>query len=225
MSGSSLESLVGSISRGVSALCAAWMLSGCNIILPASYIIEGPPKTDAAYILPQKKTGVIVDDRSNRMSRVALRVGIGDAAGETLLDQGVVPEVVSTRDSVAYARRNDTSTRPISIQRIGEALGVDQVIYIEVDKFVLMGGSAEGGPEAIVLVKVIDISSGSRLWPPAGSEAVQSALKDINPELTTTSAGRREVEDKLAAQTGDDVAKLFFAHERRELGGRLGVKK
>lgn len=198
---------------------------GCNYIIPASYLIEGPPKAPAAFELPAKRTVVIVDDKLNRMSRVSLRVVIGDSTGIQLLENSVVPETISTRDAVALIRRLDSAAKPVSIQRICESLGAEQVIYVEVDEFNLSGGRQEGGPEAVVLVKVMDISNGTRLWPTAGSEAVQSSLQDINPSLITTSAGRREVEDKLAEQLGDDIAKLFYAHPRRELGGRLGVKK
>ena len=207
-------------------MCAAVLLvAGCNYLLPASYIIEGPPKAPAAFELPSKRTVVIVDDKINRMPRVALRVGIGDSVGTHLLENNVVPETITTRDAVALIRRMDTASKPISIQRICESLGAEQVVYVEIDDFNLSGGREEGGPEAVALVKVLDITNGSRLWPTAGSEAVQSSLQDINPSLITTSAGRREVEDKLAEKLGEDIAKLFYAHERRELGGRLGVKK
>ena len=207
-------------------MCATVLLvAGCNYLLPASYIIEGPPKAPAAFELPSKRTVVIVDDKINRMPRVALRVGIGDSVGTHLLENNVVPETITTRDAVALIRRMDTASKPISIQRICESLGAEQVVYVEIDDFNLSGGREEGGPEAVALVKVLDITNGSRLWPTAGSEAVQSSLQDINPSLIATSAGRREVEDKLAEKLGDDIAKLFYAHERRELGGRLGVKK
>ncbi len=207
-------------------MCAAVLLAaGCNYLLPASYIIEGPPKAPAAFELPSKRTVVIVDDKINRMPRVALRVGIGDSVGTHLLENNVVPETITTRDAVALIRRMDTASKPVSIQRICESLGAEQVVYVEIDEFNLSGGRDEGGPEAVALIKVLDITNGSRLWPTAGSEAVQSSLQDINPSLIATSAGRREVEDKLAEKLGEDIAKLFYAHERRELGGRLGVKK
>jgi len=207
-------------------MCAAVLLAaGCNYLLPASYIIEGPPKAPAAFELPSKRTVVIVDDKINRMPRVALRVGIGDSVGTHLLENDVVPETITTRDAVALIRRMDTASKPVSIQRICESLGAEQVVYVEIDEFNLSGGREEGGPEAVALIKVLDITNGSRLWPTAGSEAVQSSLQDINPSLIATSAGRREVEDKLAEKLGEDIAKLFYAHERRELGGRLGVKK
>ncbi|MSR29353.1 MAG: hypothetical protein EXS03_07260 [Phycisphaerales bacterium] len=204
---------------------AAVMLPSCNLLIPGIYLAEGPPKNDALYTLPHKKTVVIVDDTTNHMSRVAMRSEMGDAVAEVLLEQDLVPEVVATRDAITYARKTDSSGRASSIQRIGEALGVEQVVYVKVDQFSLVGTGIDRSPEAIVLVRVIDVTSGSRLWPSAGSEAVKGTLIDIEPSLTSTSAGRREIEDKLARETGEAIAKLFYAHERRELGGRLGVKK
>lgn len=214
--------------RGLAALLIGSVIiaaHGCNYLIPASYLIEGPPKAPAAYELPSKRTAVVVDDRLNRMARVALRVEIGESTATGLLENSVVPEVISTRDSVATLRRLDSASSPVSIQRIGESLGAEQVIFVELDEFNLSGGREEGGPEAVALVKVFDITTGARLWPPTGSEAVQSFLQDIEPSLITTSAGRREIEDKLAARLGEDIGKLFYAHPRRELGGRLGVKK
>jgi len=199
--------------------------AGCNIIIPASYLIEGPPKIPAVFELPSKRTVVIVDDKANRMARVALRVEVGDSTGTELLANDVVAEVITTRDAVALIRRMDTASKPISIQRIAESLGAEQVIYVEIDEFVLAGGRSEGGPQAVALIKVLDITTGTRLWPSVGSEAVASELQDINPSILDTSAGRREIEDKLAAKLGSDIAKYFYAHPRRELGGRLGVKK
>jgi hypothetical protein len=206
-------------------ILAVLAVTACNILIPASYIVEGPPKADAAFILPARKTVVVIDDMTNHMSRVAMRVEMGEAVGETLLEQDLVPEVISTRDAIAYMRRADSAGHSASIQRIGEGLGVDQVIYVKVDQFSLLGSGIDRSPEAIALVKVIDVTSGQRLWPAAGSEAVRGTLLDIDPDLVSTSAGRRELEDKLARETGEEVAKLFYAHERRELGGRLGVKK
>ncbi len=199
--------------------------NGCNIITPGAYILSGPPKAEAAYTLPPKKTVVVIDDTTNHMSRVAMRVEMGEAVAESLLEQDLVPEVISTRDAIAFMRRSDSAGNSMSIQRIGEALGVDQVVYVKVDQFSLVGSGIDRSPEAVALVKVIDVTSGQRLWPSAGAEAVRGTLIDINPELISTSAGRRELEDKLARDTGEEVAKLFYSHERRELGGRLGVKK
>jgi hypothetical protein len=208
------------------ALLAGIVAGGCNYLIPAAYLIEGPPKEPARYELPQRKTAVYVDDRANRMTRASLRIAVGEEVGTLLLQQALVPEVVSSRDSVAYARRADTSDKQVSIRKIGEAVGAEQVIYIDVDEYRLSADGATPRPAAIVHVKVIDVASGARLWPDGTDEGERMIVRtrEQSLELYNSSAGRRRVEEELAKQVAEDVSKLFYEHEKRELGGNLGIR-
>lgn len=199
---------------------------GCNYLIPASYLIEGPPKEAARYELPRRKTVVYVDDRANRMTRAALRTAVGEEVGTLLLQQALVPEVISSKDAVSYARRVDTSDKQVSIRKIGEAVGAEQVIYIDVDEYRISADGATPRPAAIVNVKVIDVGSGARLWPDGTDEGERMVVRtrEQSLELYNSSAGRRKVEDALAKQVAEDVSKLFYEHEKRELGGNLGIR-
>lgn len=210
----------------VAALVAGIVFGGCNYLIPASYLIEGPPKEPARYELPRRKTVVYVDDRANRMTRAALRTAVGEEVGTLILQQALVPEVVSTKDAVAYARRADSSDKQVSIRRIGEAVGAEQVIYIDVDEYRISADGATPRPAAIVNVKVIDVGSGARLWPDGTDEGERMVVRtrEQSLELYNSSAGRRRVEDALAKQVAEDVSKLFYEHEKRELGGNLGIR-
>lgn len=208
------------------ALVAGLVAGGCNYLIPASYLIEGPPKEPARYELPRRKTVVYVDDRANRMTRAALRTAVGEEVGTLILQQALVPEVISAKDAVAYARRADTSDKQVSIRRIGEAVGAEQVIYIDVDEYRISADGATPRPAAIVNVKVIDVGSGARLWPDGTDEGERMVVRtrEQSLELYNSSAGRRRVEDALAKQVAEDVSKLFYEHEKRELGGNLGIR-
>ena len=208
------------------AVLAGLAAGGCNYLIPASYLIEGPPKEPARYELPRRKTVVYVDDRANRMTRAALRTAVGEEVGTLILQQALVPEVVSTKDAVAYARRADTSDKQVSIRKIGEAVGAEQVIYIDVDEYRISADGATPRPAAIVNVKVIDVGSGARLWPDGTDEGERMIVRtrEQSLELYNSSAGRRRVEDALAKQVAEDVSKLFYEHEKRELGGNLGIR-
>jgi hypothetical protein len=199
---------------------------GCNFLIPASYLIEGPPKEPARYELPRRKTVVYVDDRANRMTRAALRTAVGEEVGTLLLQQALVPEVISTRDAVAYARRVDTTDKHVSIRKIGEAVGAEQVIYVDIDEYRISADGATPRPAAIVNVKVIDVASGARLWPDGTDQGEQMVIRtrEQSMELYNSSAGRRRVEDALAKQVAEDISKLFYEHEKRELGGNLGIR-
>ena len=208
------------------ALAVALVTGGCNYLIPAAYLVEGPPKEAARYELPRRKTVVYVDDRANRMTRAALRTAVGEDVGSLLLQQALVPEVVSTKDAVSYARRVDTSDKQVSIRKIGEAVGAEQVIYIDVDDYRISADGATPRPAAIVNVKVIDVASGARLWPDGTDEGERMIVRtrEQSIELYSSSAGRRRVEDALAKQVAEDVSKLFYEHEKRELGGNLGIR-
>ena len=208
------------------ALILGLAAGGCNYLIPASYLIEGPPKEPARYELPRRKTVVYVDDRANRMTRAALRTAVGEEVGTLILQQALVPEVISTRDAVAYARRADTSDKQVSIRKIGEAVGAEQVIYIDIDEYRISADGATPRPAAIVNVKVIDVGSGARLWPDGTDEGERMIVRtrEQSLELYNSSAGRRRVEDELAKQVAEDVSKLFYEHEKRELGGNLGIR-
>lgn len=208
------------------ALLLGLGIGGCNYLIPASYLIEGPPKEEARYELPRRKTVVYVDDRANRMTRAALRTAVGEEVGTLLLQQALVPEVISAKDAVAYARRVDTSDKQVSIRKIGEAVGAEQVIYIDVDDYRISSDGATPQPAAVVNVKVIDVASGARLWPD-GTDAGETLVvrtREQSLDLYGSSAGRRKVEDALAKQLAEDVSKLFYEHEKRELGGNLGIR-
>jgi hypothetical protein len=207
-------------------LLVGMFAGGCNYLIPAAYLIEGPPKEPARYELPRRKTVVYVDDRTNRMTRAALRAAVGEEVGTLILQQALVPEVVSTKDAVAYARRADSSDKQVSIRRIGEAVGAEQVIYIDIDEYRISADGATPRPAAIVNVKVIDVGSGARLWPDGTDtgERMVVRTREQSLELYNSSAGRRRVEDALAKQVAEDVSKLFYEHEKRELGGNLGIR-
>lgn len=212
--------------RVVALLVAPLAFAGCNYLMPAAYIIEGPPKEPARYELPRRKTVVYVDDQANRMTRAALRVAVGEEVGTALLQQALVPEVVSTKDAVAYARKVDTSDKQVSIRKIGEAVGAEQVVYVNIEDYRISADGATPRPAAVVSVKVIDVGSGARLWPD-GTDAGERLIvrtREMSTDLYSSSAGRRKVEDELAKQVGEDIAKLFYEHEKRELGGNLGIR-
>lgn len=200
--------------------------AGCNFLIPAAYIIEGPPKEPARYELPRRKTVVYVDDRANRMTRAALRTAVGEEVGTLLLQQALVPEVISSKDAVAYARRVDSTDKQVSIRKIGEAVGAEQVIYVDIDEYRISADGATPRPAAIVNVKVIDVASGARLWPDGTDQGEQMVIRtrEQSMELYSSSAGRRRVEDALAKQVAEDVSRLFYEHEKRELGGNLGIR-
>lgn len=214
-----------SVAAGAALLASA----GCNIIVPAAYILEGPPTVDAAFVLPEgKRTVVFVDDTKNDLPRTALRVKIGDTIVESLLEQGLVTEAISSSDAMQVARRRDTDSKKLSIAQIGEECGAEIVIYVKIKSFMLTPDGSVPRPIGETEVKVLDIGTGERIFPDPNGEThgymVDTQLREMDQDLYRSSAGRRKVEDALATEMAKDAAKVFYKHQKNELGGKLGVR-
>lgn len=211
-------------------MCAATLLAAvaCNIITPAAYIIEGPASNDAQYTLPDRKVVVFVDDRKSVLSRTQLRTSIGDKVASDLLAKKLVPDAIASREAVAVARREESVGKPLSTAEIGEKVGADVVIYVRMLSFELSEPGNNPRPNAVALVRVIDAANRARLFPSdaeAPGAEVRSTMNEVSMDLYNSSSGRRTIEDLLATNLGDRIAKLFYKHEKNELGKGMGVRR
>lgn len=203
-------------------------VTGCNIVGPAAYIIEGPPKVDAAHILADVPTVVFIDDRRNIVSPISLRKVIADKASEDLMIQKCLTTVISSQDAMALATQRERNNMVLSIEEIGKAVGAQQVIYVEMAQFQDTPDGFSPRPMAACRVKVIDVNSRQRVFPPEASDTpshqVQAMLREVDPSIYSTRSGRLQVFEGLAVETGASIAKLFYRHEARPLGGNLNPK-
>ncbi len=216
------------------ALAASpFVLGGCNILTPVAYAIDGPGQIEAEYTLTNKKTVVFVDDPRNILSRTALRVTIGDAVSFDLMGREILTSTVASRDAIAISRggKGGDADKLMSIEAVARALDASQVLYIQPTIFDLAGRSDTQGlrPTASVRVKVIDIDTKSRVFPasailPEGRE-VTATLRESDPSILRSRAGRAQVEDELAKKLAVQICRLFYKHDRIDLGENLGTRK
>jgi hypothetical protein len=215
-------------SRSIAALAlaaaAALAVAGCNMAVPALYVIEGPGKRPAVFTLPEdSKVVVYVDDRRNVVSRLQLRAALADDIGTRLRDLELVKEVVSGRELIGYVRRVETPSKRVSIEEMGQAVGADLVVYVEMDGFALSPDGATPKPVGSAFVKVVDVKARERLFPPPGGDPmgwpVSAEVQNMTPEMFRTSAQRRRAEDLLEKKLAEEVARLFHDHEPKNFGG------
>lgn len=212
---------------------ASAALASCNIVTPVVYAIEGPGQIDAEYTLPDKKTVVFVDDPSTILPRSALRGTLGDAVSFELMQRELLTSTVATRDAIAIARASSggDAGNLASNEAIARALDCTQVIHIQPVIFDLAGRSDIEGikPTASARVKVIDLDARNRTYPsaemmPDGRE-VTASIREKDSQVLRTRAGRAQVEDELIAELGNEIAKLFYKHDRIDLGKNLGTRR
>lgn len=206
------------------AAAIAVAAAGCNYVIPAMWVAQGPPKKPAMFTLPKDaKTTVFVDDRKSVISRTQLRAQLADDIATELTTQGLVTNVVSGRELIAYVRKVETPGKRVSIEDLGNAVGADVVIYVEMMTFDLMADGVTPRPTATARIKVVDVKTKERLFPPTGGDKlgfeVSAETEALQPGIYRTSAGRRTVEDMLEKRLGDQIVKLFYDHEPRNFGG------
>jgi hypothetical protein len=210
--------------RAAAALLALFPLAACNIITPIASVAAGPPTRDAEYRLGDRPTVVFVEDRANVLQRSSLRRVIGEKASEALMENKVVTRTISPQDALALARR-ETHDQPLAMDEIGRAVGAEQVVFVEMLSFHLSPDGYSPQPAASCRVKVIDVPNRQRLFPGAESDSewriLNVAAGEAPSSMYRDQAARRRLQDMLADEVGDQVARLFYKHTPREVGERL----
>jgi hypothetical protein len=200
-------------------------VGGCNIVTPVSYLVFGPEKVEAQYKLKDVPTVVYIDDRQNVVNPVSLRRIIADTASADIMQFTSVKTTISGQDAMSIVSQKERSNKVMSIEDIGNAVGAQQVIYVEMQMFAESPDGATPKPTAQATVRVIDIAEHLRVFPPAdGTEkarSIQASLRITDPSELRNAATRAKVMQDLAKETGVVIGKLFYKHEPRNLGSNL----
>jgi len=212
-------------------LCAVpFAVAGCNIVAPIVYLVEGPPSRDAEYILPKVRTVVFIDDRRNiiRLNARGLRQRMADTLTQELLNRKLLTDMILPRDAIGFAQSRDRHGNLLSVEEIARGVGAEQLIYVRVISFTESVDGMSPNPFAAVEVRVMDVTERTWVYPdPVSGEMmrpVQVVMPEIDPQATRTTSTRLQVHQALADAMAVEVAKLFYKHEIKELGGRLGSR-
>lgn len=205
-------------------------LGSCNILGPAAYLAMGQAKMPPMYVLEDRPTAIFVDDRNNAIpiNSSRTRRTIADTISQELMGLQLVTKVIRPADAMALVRSQDREGQLLSMQAIGEAVGAEQLIYVEILSFRGSPDNVTPQPSAACRVKVIDVVNHTRLFPAPDAErgwqdvAVKSPA--VSPELYQSTQGRRQIEQMLATLLGDQVTKLFYEHIPDEIGTRLETR-
>ena len=133
------------------------------------------------------------------MAKPAAVIGIGQTKYKTRRDdvslEGLVREVVSGRELIAYVRKVETSKKRVSIEELGKSVGADLVLYVEMDMFTLTPDGGVPKPSASARVKVVDVAAKERIFPVAGADQrgypVNAIIDSYSADSFRSSAARR----------------------------------
>jgi hypothetical protein len=209
-------------------LVAASAATGaCNVLAPAFYIVHGPPRTEAVHKLSDVPTVVFVDDRRNAIPRQAdgMRRAIADRVSRDLMVNKVLATTIRPQDAISVSRSQDRHGAIMPIDAIGEAVGAAQIIYVQMVEFRESPDGFTPRPEGACEVRVIDVQNDVRVFPapdaPSPSHMVRVALPAVEADLYRSNHGLLRIDQALAEELGNQIGKLFYAHETKELGGQL----
>jgi hypothetical protein len=198
-------------------------LSGCNIVAPIAGVAAGRGTQDALYTLnPELPTLIYVDDRASKLGRSSLRVLISAEVGKTLLERELVTDVISSQGAVAFAR-TEPPEQPYTVEDIGESVGAEQIIYVEIDGFGLTVDGVTLEPTATARVRVVVVgATPARVWPEEADAWQVGARPRQRGDIQMNDASRRQLQDSLALELADSIAKLFYKHENPYMLEREG---
>jgi len=201
---------------------AVFALAGCDTVGYVATAIGGGGDIPALYALKDRPTLVFVDDPAHKLSTTTLAGLIAGRVGQELEDEKVVTRVIDpTVVDQMRAEHSEFATWPID--KIGKQAGAEQVIYISVQEWKMVTeGGAMYEPTCEVRVKVVDVPSGTRLFPDPSTElgypmATQRRHTDM---LKTDAATGLVLARDLAEHAAGDIAKMFYAHEGPEPGAK-----
>lgn len=214
------RTVVRTVAAAVLAAAATLMMSGCDQVAAAMYLIEGPPTVDAQYELPKKKVVVFVDDRASIIMRSKLRRTIAETATEEIvLNQKLVSGGIHPDAAVNVASTEGVDNL-LPIDEIGRRAGAEILIYVEPLRYTMVQDGMPR-PMAQYFVKVIDCNTGVRLWPEDEVGFPLTVMLSYKVGTYYEESNREMLEEQLASFSGLRIAQLFYEHEANPLDGEL----
>jgi hypothetical protein len=198
----------------------AMLLPGCGK-LGVLFAPDPRPLIPAQYELPRecKKIAVVIDDFRIETGQENLRERTAEQIELSMKANGAAARGA---EFIPYSNIRSIETvspegKKHSIKHIGEALGADTVIYIDITQFDLAADTESPlvMPEAQARVKVLNIKTGERLWPiDFAGQPVYARERRQTEQLENSN--RQEWSEKLAELLGTRIAELFYSHREEQ---------
>jgi len=200
-------------------ICLAIALGGCNVTDALYAIFIAPlipaPTVEAEYSLEDKTILIWIDDTAIDPKHHSLRRELTTAIRKHLEEHEAIGSAVSYA-KIAQFRMAHPDYIDISIQELGKRLQAQQVMYLFVNQFQFRHEAGEGyyQPSLSGSAKIIDVSTGERVWPK--DKSYQSFA--VNQPMIEGKG--TEFEDGLIRKFGAAVAQViapyFYKHKITE---------
>ncbi len=224
-------------SRPAAALLLLLMLTsltGCGEGYLAQ-LIHGPDKVPAAYTLAARPTLIFVEDPAGRFRDPNLPAVVAVNIEHNLKqNKALEASIVPARDVADLQSQLGDQFAKLPIDELGRRLGAEQVIYVLIDDVTLQTMAGVFRPTALAQVKVIDATTGQRLFPeapavidpktPTRGRSVTSQFRGGTSVGTDSQGMAVALRRQLAELLGRDIARLFYKWTPPEIGSRFEEK-
>lgn len=188
-------------------------LPACDEVGTAYLIVAGPPKVPAVYELdPEATTTVLIEDRSEADLPSTALSELRRETDRLLIDKAKLHDIISGQ-SIARAAANGTD---LPLAALGRSVGADVLIHVSLKRFAITPDGQVYQPLADFTVQVIDVDTGTRLWPaegpPSSVRASQSSRTTLPPDPRRQTAAQVDA----AKWTARVIAELFYEHPRAQ---------
>lgn len=184
----------------------------------------GQHKVKAEYTLSSGPILILMDDYAGRLFWPEVGDLLATTLAEELLTHKATEKVISN-DAVRRLRQVHEDFDQYSCRRVGETVGADQVLWIEVAEF-FASESVEDTTVAArlgVTVKVINPKGTKktrtvRLWPT--EQEGRPARAELSSNDISRAGTRPAIARVLASKLAVDIARLFYDHTLDDLVDR-----
>lgn len=178
------------------------------------------PKIPAQFVLTQGPLLVFVDDIHDRVDWPPAKNYLFEELSQSLLAHGAAAKIVPP-EMIDQLRQTLPEFNKRGCREIGEMVGAEQVLWLDVVDFYAEEQFEEASKAAIwtVRVKVINVLEKEqrlrvRLWPqnPEGEQMTA----ELSAAVVSVAKTKDGTSKKLAERLGADVARLFYEHRADE---------
>jgi len=195
---------------------------GCGPVIGWFVNAFAPPKKIKAVYKPPKgrRIMVFVDDLLNPVSYEPIKSDLTEQLNSQLMEHKVAAQTVPYEDLLdLIAATPEFNT--LSIGEVGQRLGADIVLYVQIDWFSLR--EAEGSPlwqgRLETTVWMVDVQmamlrkSECRIWPDDRSTGYHVNPIEMPAEANSSEGYGRALAKVMAGRMADRIAKLFYDYQ------------
>lgn len=170
----------------------------------------------AEFTLTREPVLVLVDDHAERVTYIPSKTHLAESVADELLRNQAAKKVIP-EESLAHLRQSDPEFVRRGCREIGERLGAEQVIWLEIQDYLVSEQIQDAltAAQCTVSVKVINVLEKEnrlrvRVYPTTPEGRLVSASMS-GSELVPLKT-RERISQELMKRLGVSIAKLFYEY-------------